>query len=192
MLKDEVFTNRKPWVDWKRLREVVAKAKAQNLPVRSSNFYSTTLRNTSPQCHLKFPKNTIARGVPACQLMGFTAMPTAVCDVYDAAPSRGVWKAMLKQWLYQASTTCAGAFGHYYMKCCLDRLCAVKQIDHDIISWWPTDCPSYRTWYKLLYVDSKDFSEEDHYQALCAIYRKLHSAHRCTFPEALAQQHAGP
>ena len=51
---------------------------------------------------------------------------------------------------------------HYHMKCCLDRLFAVRNINHGTISWWPTQCPSYTTWYKELYAASKDFDEDDH------------------------------
>ena len=123
----------------------------------------------------------------ACKLVGFAAMPSAVCDLFDAAPSRDLWKAMLLQWLRQVGSTCTGVFGHYYMKCCLDRLFAVKQINAGIISWWPTQCSSYRTWYDKLYANSKDFNEEERFQILCVIYRRLNRTRLCTFPEALAQ-----
>ena len=187
MIKEKAFMFRQPWVDWKRLHKVVARAKAQNLLVRSSNFYSATLQKVLLQSELKVPKDPVARDVLACKLVGFMAMPNAVCDLYDAGPSRDLWKAMLVQWLCQVSSTCAGAFGHYYMKCCLDRLFAVRKVDHGSISWWPTECPSYRTWYKDLYVNSKGFNEEQRFQILCAIYRKLSSMRTCTFTDALAQ-----
>ena len=187
MVKEKAFIFRSPWVDWKQLHKVVARAKVQNLLARSSNFYAATLRKVLLQSRLKVPKDPAARDVLACKLVGFAAMPSAVCDLYDAAPSRDLWKAMLLQWLSQAHSTCKGAFGHYYMKCCLDRLFSVKYIDHGTISWWPTECPSYRTWYTDLYTNSKDFDEEECFQILCAIYRKLNGTRCCLITEALAQ-----
>ena len=76
---------------------------------------------------------------------------------------------------------------HYYMKCCLDQLFATGNINHGTISWWPTQCPAYTTWYKELYAESKAFDENDHFQILCAIYRKLNAARTCSFTDALAQ-----
>ena len=193
MVKEKAFLFRKPWVDWKRLHEVVAKAKAQKLLVRSSNFYCATLRGSDTrqavllQSKLHVPKNKVARDVLACKLVGFMAMPSAVCNLYDIAPSRDLWKAMLQQWMFQAKSTCAGAFGDYYMKCPLDRLFSVRNIDHGMISWWPTECPSYKTWYKELYPKSQKFDEEECFQILCAIYCELNKARTCTFTNALAQ-----
>ena len=100
-------------------------------------------------------------------------------------PVRDLWKAVLQQWQAQGNNTCAGAMGHYYMKCCLDRLFAVRGINHGTISWWPTQCPAYTTWHKELCAKSED--TEDHFQILCAIYRKRNTIHTCTFTDALAQ-----
>jgi hypothetical protein len=125
--------------------------------------------------------------VLACKLVGFDSLPLAVCDLYDAAPSRDLWKAMLQEWLLQVKSRSSGALDHYYMKCCLDRLFAVRQVDHGTISWWPTECPSYTIWYKTLYANKKAFSEEEKFQILCVIYNKLNVARSCTFPNALAQ-----
>ena len=196
MVKEKAFLFRQPWVDWERLHEIVARAKARNMVVRSSNYYSATLRSVSLyssvrgnllQSNFQVPKNGVARDVLACRLVGVTAMPTAVCDLYDAAPSRDLWKAMLLQWLSQVHRTCAGAFDHYYMKCCLDRLFVVKTVDPAFISWWPTECPSYQVWYKDLCATKKTLTEEERFQILCSIFRKLNSSRNCTFPEALAQ-----
>ena len=94
---------------------------------------------------------------------------------------------MLLQWLCHTGSTCSGVFGHYYMKCCLDRLFAVKHINTGIVSWWPTLCPSYRNWYKKLHANGNNFNEEERFQILCVTYCRLNSKRTCTFPEALAQ-----
>jgi len=190
MVKEKAFTFRSPWVNWKKLQKIVSRAKADNQLIRSSNYYPTTMRKVMLQSghdKVNMPKNPVARDVLACKLVGFNAMPTAVCDLYDDTPSRDLWKAMLQQWQTQVNNTCSGAMAHYYMKCCLDRLLAVRNIDHGTISWWPTQCPSYKTWYKELYAASNDFDEDDHFQILCATYRKLNATRACTFADALAQ-----
>ena len=186
MLEEEAFTFESPWVDWIKLRKIIERAKARELTIRSSNFYSTTLRDITRQSGsvggAKVPKNPVARDVLACKIVGFDAVPAVVCELYDKAPSRDLWKAMLKQWLVQAHNLCKGAMADYYMKCCLDRLIAVRCIDHGTISWWPTGCPSYIAWYNGQCVD-----EEDRFRVLCFIYRSLNSVRSCTIAEALAQ-----
>ena len=177
-------------MDWKRLHNVIARAKARKQLTRSSNFYSVTLKDVVLQSghnKMEMPTDPVARDVLACRLVGFESLPLAVCDLYDATPSRDFWKAMLQEWLLQVKGKCLGALDHYYMKCCLDRLFAVRQIDHGTISWWPTKCPSYTKWYEALYAIEKSFNEEEKFQILCATYRKLNAARSCTFPEALAQ-----
>ena len=94
---------------------------------------------------------------------------------------------MLREWHEQVQTKCSGTFGHYYMKCCLDRLFAVKRIDHGTISWWPTECPSYVKWYRLLFPNVQSFTQEEKFKILCVIYNKLNATRACSFPDALAQ-----
>ena len=191
MINKNVFLSKKPWVDWERLHGVIVSAKAKKQLVRSSNFYSTTIRDVLLQSGHKVahvPTNPIARDVLACKIVGCDAIPLAICDLYDAGPSRDLWKAMLQEWLLQVKSKCSGAFAHYYMKCCLDRLFAVRHIDHGTISWWPSECPSYKQWYKLLFTKKKNFNEEEKFQILCAIYKKLNVVRTgCTFTDALAQ-----
>ena len=137
------------------------------------------------------PVDATERDVLACQLAACESLPRAVCDLYDAAPSRDLWKAMLKEWLRQAHGRCKGALNHYYLKCTLGRLFAVRDIDHGSISWWPTDCPSYVKWYGALYPNRCSrarFDEDEKFQILCAIYRKLNATiSPTTFTDALAQ-----
>ena len=45
MIEKLVFVSKKPWVDWKSLNNVVAKAKLRKQLTRSSNFYSATLKD---------------------------------------------------------------------------------------------------------------------------------------------------
>ena len=189
MIENKVLVNKKPWVHWDRLAKVIRSAKAQGQRTRSSNYYSSTLKRVVLQSgHKKadVPKNPIERDVLACKIIGQDALPHAICELYEANPSRDLWKGMLQEWLRQVSSRASGAFGHYYMKCCLDRLFSVKQICHGTISWWPTECSSYEEWYTILYL-KQQFDTNAKFQILCAIYLKLNAARNCSFPNALAQ-----
>ena len=139
---------------------------------------------------IEIPVDASERDVLTCQLIA-AALPQAVCDLYDANPSRPLWCAMLKEWLRGAGLRCKGVFDHYYLKCCLDRLISVHCVDHGTISWWPTECPSYVYWYDILYPNGcyrAPFDEDDKFQILCAIYRKLNATKGpSTFTDALAQ-----
>ena len=162
---------------------------------RSSNYYSATLKNIVPQAGYaenQKPVDATERDVLACQLAGHDSIPRSVCDLYDESPSRDLWKALLLEWHRQAHIRCTGVLDHYYMKCTLDRLFAIRKVDHGTISWWPTNCPSYTYWYDVLYpkpCSRAGFSEGDKFQILCAIYRKLNATKpgSTTFPDALAQ-----
>ena len=122
MQKEKVIQKKKPWVHWNRLPKVIHKTKAQGKLTRSSNYYNTTLRRILHQNFRKVAKNPVERDVLACKFIGQESLPLAICELYDANPSRDLWKGMLQEWLRQALSRVSGAFGHYYMKCCLDRL----------------------------------------------------------------------
>ena len=173
-VEDKAFLFRKTWVDWERLAQIVARAKKRGMPVRSSNYYSTTLKEVLLQSGLKkakMPIDSVSRDVLACQIVD-AALPKACCDLYDARPNRDHWQAMLEEWLQQIRSKCRGPCSHYYIKCCLDRIFAVKRIDHGTISWWPVTCPAYNSWYKLLYPD-RSLSEQEKFQILCATHTVL-------------------
>ena len=194
MLDKKAFLFKPPWVNWTRLKAIIRKAKQNKQKIRSSNYYNSTLRRVVPQTGHKpvdKPVDATERDVLTCQLVALDSLPREVCDLYDANPTRDLWKAMLKEWLRQVSRKCTGVFDHYYLKCCLDRLLAVRDIDHGTISWWPTECPSYRYWYDILYPNRCSrarFDEDEKFQILCAIYRKLNSTiSPSTFTCALAQ-----
>ena len=187
-VEDKAFLFKKPWVDWERLAQIVAQAKKHGMVVRSSNYYSTTLKKVLLQSGLKpakMPTDPVSRDVLACQIVD-AALPRACCDLYDARPSRDHWQAMLEEWLQQIRSKCRGPFSHYYLKCCLDRLFAVKRIDHGTISWWPVTCPAYDEWYKLLY-PNRTLSRQEKFQTLCITYAVLNRKKHCTFTDALAQ-----
>ena len=122
----------------------------------------------------------------ACRIIGVDAMPAAICDLYDVQPSRDLWKAIMLTWLERVHNMCTGCFNDYYLKCTLDRLLAVRKIDHGTISWWPTMCPAYRDWYNILY-PGKNLSPEERFQVLCTTYTTLNQYKTCSFTEALAQ-----
>ena len=174
---------------WDRLAKVIHAAKARKQLIRSSNYYSATLWRVVLQSGHKSVKalqDHTERDVLACKIIGQDALPYAICELYEANPSRDLWKGMLQEWMQQASSRASGAFGHYYMKCCLDRLFSVRQICHGTISWWPTNCPSYKKWYGVLYPKQR-LDDNSKFQILCAIYLKLNAARNCSFPNALAQ-----
>ena len=194
MIDEKAFLFKPPWINWTTLRDIINKAKKQQQKIRSSNYYCTTLQRIVQQTGtkpIKIPVDATERDVLACQLAGHDSLPQAVCNLYDATPSRDFWKAMFTEWLRQAHTRCKGVVHHYYVKCTLDRLLAVRDIDHGTISWWPTDCPAYTHWYDTLYPNRCSrarFSEDEKFQILCAIYRKLNATKPpTTFPQALAQ-----
>ena len=89
-------------------------------------------------------------------------------------------------WLEQVQNKCSGSFNHYYLKCTLDRAFAVKTFNTGTISWWPTECPAYVSWYKLLYPD-RSLTSEEKFQVLCTTYIALNQKKTTTMPEALAQ-----
>ena len=190
----KAFLFKSPWIDWTTLTNIIRKAKKNKQLTRSSNYYSCTLKKVMPQTGTKQapkPVDATERDVLSCQLAAYDSLPQAICDLYDTTPSRDLWKGMLQEWLRQARTRCKGVLEHYYLKCCLDRLLAVRDIDPGTISWWPTECPSYVYWYKVLYPNRcsrAHFNEDDKFQILCAIYRELNAMKSpTTFAEALAQ-----
>ena len=91
-----------------------------------------------PQSHLGTPRQVPTNGVPrdalACRIVGVDAMPAAICDLYDAQPSRDLWKAIMVTWLENVHKMCAGCFNDYDLKCTLDRWFAIRKIDHGTIS----------------------------------------------------------
>jgi len=130
--------------------------------------------------------DTVERAVLACRLVGEDAMPSACLALYEKNPSRDLWKASMMTWLEQVRSKCTGNFSHYYLKCTLDRAFAVRTFSTSTISWWPTECPAYRQWYKLLYPD-RHLTEEEKFRVLCATYIELNRKRHCSIPDALAQ-----
>ena len=159
---------------------------------RSSNYRSTTLAKILLPSHigkarlLQSNDDTVERAVLACRLVGEDAMPGACLALYDKNPSRDFWKASMLTWLEQVHSKCAGCFNHYYLKCSLDRTFAVRAFSPATISWWPTECPAYLNWYKLLYPD-RSLTSEEKFQVLCATYIALNQKSHCSIPDALAQ-----
>ena len=71
-VEHKAFLFKKPWVDWERLAQIVTRAKKRGMPVRSSNYYSTTLKEVLPQSGLKqakIPTDPVSRDVLACQIV---------------------------------------------------------------------------------------------------------------------------
>ena len=157
---------------------------ARAAKIRSANYYSATLRRVvlqSGRKSVKAPRNPVERDVVACTTIGQDALPHAICELCEANPSRDLWKGMLQEWMQQASSRASSAFGHYYMKCCLDRL--VGQMCHGTTSWWPTECPSYKKWCGILHPTQR-LDDDSKFQVL---YLKLTAARNCSFRTALGQ-----
>ena len=102
-IERKAFLFKTPWFDWQLLQSIVEEHKAAGNVWRSSNYYSSTLTKLLPQNHLaaprQIPANAVARDVLACRIIGVDAMPAATCDLYDAQPSRDLWKAIMVTWL---------------------------------------------------------------------------------------------
>ena len=186
----KAFLFKAPWFDWQLLQSIVQKHKSTGNICRSSNYRSTTLKQVVLQSHQAAPRqiqsNPVARDVLACRIVSVDAMPAAICDLYDVQPSRDLWKAIMLTWLERVHNMCAGCFSDYYLKCTLDRLLAVRRVDHGTISWWPTMCPAYQSWFERLY-PGKNLSPEEMFQVLCTTYSTLSQYKTCTITEALAQ-----
>ena len=150
----EAFLFKAPWFDWQMLQSIVQKHKNAGNIWRSSNYRSLAMATLRPQSHTgksrQIPTNGVARDVLACRIIGVDAMPSATCDLYDAQPSRDLWKAIMVTWLENVHKMCTGCFNDDYLKCTLDRWFAVRNIDHGTISWWPLMCPAYQAWYKRI------------------------------------------
>ena len=128
----------------------------------------------------------VERAVLARKVVGEDAMPGACLALYEANPSRDLWKASMLTWLEQVHSKCSGCFGHYYLKCALDHAFAVRRFDPATISWWPTECPAYLHWYELLFPD-RSLTWEEKFQVLCTTYLALNRTKTCSLPDALAQ-----
>ena len=188
----KAFLFKPPWFDWQLLQSIVKKSKQEGQRFRSSNYRSTTLREILQPSYIgkaRLPQSnldTVERAVLACKLVGEDAMPNACLALYEKNPSRDLWKASMLTWLEQVHSKCSGCFDHYYLKCSLDRPFAVRTFTLATISWWPTECPSYLHWYKLLYPDRR-LNTEEKFQVLCSTYVALNQKRNCSIPEALAQ-----
>ena len=191
-IDQKAFLFKPPWFDWQLLQSIVIKSKTSGQKCRSSNYYCTALQEIRVQSHLgkarDKPSDAAVRDVLACQIVGVDTMPNACCNLYDAKPSRDLWQAIMLTWLEQVQSKSSGCFSHYYLKCTLDRVLAVRKIDHGTISWWPTDCPAYLDWYQLLY-PGRSLSSQEKFQVLCETYLTLNRRRHgtCSIAEALAQ-----
>ena len=177
-IEQKAFLFKPPWFDWQLLKSMVKKAKQAGQQRRSSNYRSTVIRNIRLPSHIGEPRllqsnvNTVERAVLACNIIGEDAMPNACLSLYEKNPSRDLWKASMLTWLEQVHSKCSGSFNHYYLKCTLDRAFAVRTFNTGTISWWPTECPAYVSWYKLLYPD-RSLTTEEKFQVLCTTYITL-------------------
>ena len=191
-IEQKAFLFKPPWFNWQKLQNIVKKSKQVKQTYRSSNFYNTTLRIIKLPRHVGTPRriddndDPVERAVVACKIIGEDAMPAACLELYDKNPSRDFWKASMVTWLSQVQSRCSGCFNQYYLKCSLDRAFAVRDFSLATISWWPTECPAYKQWYKLLY-PKRRLSADEKFQVLCATYVALNQKKHCGMPEALAQ-----
>ena len=72
MIDKKALLFEEPWVDWKKLLNVIRKAKQHNQKTRSSNYYNSTLKHTLPQFGykaLRKPVDAVERDVRVCQLV---------------------------------------------------------------------------------------------------------------------------
>ena len=192
-IQQKAFLFKPPWFDWQKLQSIVQKSKQAGQKTRSSNYRNAFLRRIRLPSHigkvrlLQSNCDTVERAVLACRIVGEDAMPDACLELYENNPSRDLWKASMLTWLEAVHRKCSGFFNHYYLKCALDRAFAVRTFSTSTISWWPTECPAYRQWYKLLYPE-RHLTEAEKFQVLCTTYVALNQKKgMCSIPEALAQ-----
>ena len=191
-IEQKAFLFKPPWFNWQLLQSIVKKSKQKGQRFRSSNYRSTTLTKILLPSHigkarlLQSNDDPVERDVLACKLVGEDAMPGACLALYEKNPSRDFWKASMLTWLEQVHSKCKGCFNHYYLKCSLDRAFAVRAFIPATISWWPTECPAYLHWYKLLYPD-RSLTTEEKFKVLCVTYIALNQKRHCSIPDALAQ-----
>ena len=107
---------------------------------------------------LQISDDTVERAVLACKVVGEDAMPGACLALYEENPSRDLWKASMLTWLEQVHSKCSGCFSHDYMTC-------VRKFSTATISWWPTKCPAYLNWHKLLY-PNRSLTTKERFQVL--------------------------
>ena len=144
----KAFLFKPPRFVWQVVQSIVQKVKPRGQPCRSSNYRSTTLRELRVPSHCGEARvlqssDGVERAVLARKVVGEDAMPGACLALYEANPSRDLWKVSMLTWLEQVHSKCSGCFGHDYLKCALDRAFAVRRFDPATISWWPTECPAY-------------------------------------------------
>jgi hypothetical protein len=191
-IERKAFVFKPPWFNWQLLQSIVKQSRQKGQRFRSSNYRSTTLRKIRLPSHigearlLQSNVDTVERPVLACKLVGEDAMPSACLELYDKNPSRDLWQASMMTWLEQVHSKCSGCFNQYYLKCSLDRAFAVRAFNPATISWWPTECPAYLNWYKLLY-PGRRLTTQEKFQILCATYIALNQKRNCSIPDALAQ-----
>lgn len=112
------------------------------------------------------------------------SVPRACCDCYEESPSRDFWKACLVTFQENMNRRLKGVCHDYMLKCALDRLFAVRNIDPGTVSSWPLECNSYLKTYQTLWTA---LPEEQRFAALMFIVKQLKQIRNCTIPMALAQ-----
>ena len=153
--------------------------------MRSSNYYSVTLRSFSTDggyTWLDPPSDPVRRDVLMAKLM-FSAVPRKCWTLYENAPSRDYWTACHVTFQENLRQRSKGICDHYMHKCALDRFFSVRHIDPGTVAWWPTRCPAYHNAYKELW---RNLPEDKQFAALMVIYKRLRQVRCCSVPVALS------
>ena len=174
-------------VDFKALQMVLHSFLKKKKIIRSSNYYSVTLRKWRHgplDTWQKVPKSRSARDALMARLV-FASVPHPLWTLYEAAPSRDYWKAANVMFQSAVSDVSKGIMADYMHKCVLDRVFAVRDIDPGMISWWPLNCPAYVNGLGKIFGDSLS-SEEDKFLALMYVYKQLRRVRSSSVPDTLA------
>lgn len=187
-----VIRSKSPYIpDWEQMGQILQKEKARGHVVRSSNFYSVTLKALS-LVHKAFesstalvPANPTRRDVLSAQILWASA-PETILTMYEQRPTRELWAALLATFQENVSRVSSGLVADYMVKCIIDRVSASYPLQTGSISAWPVNCPGYKLAYAKLF-RQKPKDRESKFQALCYIYKRLNAKRPCTMCDALSQ-----
>ena len=175
-----------PWLpNFHKIEIVLRDFKRRSEPTRSGNYYSVTLRKYSWDSGRSWehaPTDSSKRDALSAELL-WSAIPVRLFELYEKSPSRDFWRACMEEFNERIGNSTSGICSDYTIKWGLDRTFSVKMIDPGTVSWWPVDCPAYRKAYKSLW---KDLPEDQKFNALMTIYRRLKKIRKCSIPDALA------
>ena len=91
---------------------------------------------------------------------------------FQSEPTRTGWRTCTQTFLQEIRNRTSGMFNDYSLKKALDGI-LISQPQHEkVISYWPMECPAYRTQLPLLYPGTR-CTQEELFTAACHYHRQL-------------------